>query len=279
MHRQRRLGGILKDARRLIAHPDRVHVIYDKEGTAIRPRPASYLYAEIERILLDNRDAFSSTLDELGPYLTGPGIESVPLAEQDPTQPYWDNGYFSYIDARIAYALTGARRPSRIVEIGSGNSTRFFRKAVADFALPCRITSIDPRPRADVGAVADAVIPRSLLDVGVDLFAGLDENDILFFDGSHYAFNGTDVTRFFLEVLPATRAGVLVHVHDVCLPYEYSDLFTQRMYNEQYLLACVLMNTAVWRPLLPVYYLEANGYFRGLPPSGMANTSFWLARV
>jgi hypothetical protein len=279
MKRHTRPGGIFKTIRRLITKPGRVHVIYDKEGTAINPRSPSYLYTGIESILLENRETFSSMLHELRPFLTCPEIESVSWAEDDPNEPYWNNGYFSFIDARVAYALTASRRPSRIVEIGSGNSTKFFRKALVDFDVPCQITSIDPRPRAEISGVADIVLRESLLDVDRDLFHSLGDRDILFFDGSHYVFNGTDATRFFLELLPAIRAGVLVHVHDICLPYEYNELFTQRMYNEQYLLACTLMNTSAWQPILPIYYLHMNGYLEELPASEMANTSFWMTRL
>ena len=41
-------------------------------------------------------------------------------------------------------------RPRRIVEVGSGHSTRFLARAVADGGLDTRITAIDPRPRASI---------------------------------------------------------------------------------------------------------------------------------
>jgi hypothetical protein len=279
MQRNARLGSVIKNIRRLVTKPDRVHVIYDKERTAINPRPSSYLYASLEGILLENSETFAATLEELRPYLACPEIEAVPRSSDDPRTPYWDNGYFSFVDARVAYALTAARRPSRIIEIGSGNSTKFFRKALDDFGIACEITSIDPSPRADIDGISDRVIRDNLLDVDLDLFLALKRNDVLFLDGSHYAFNGTDTTRFFLEILPLTPPGVLVHVHDICLPYEYSELFTERMYNEQYLLACVLLNSREWRPLLPVHYLDTKGYFEALPASDVANTSFWMTRA
>ena len=65
--------------------------------------------------------------------------------------------------------------------------------------------------------------------------------DILFYDGSHRAFENSDVTVFFLEVLPQLPAGVLVHVHDICLPYDYPPGWEGRWYSEQYLLAAWLL--------------------------------------
>jgi hypothetical protein len=41
-------------------------------------------------------------------------------------------------------------------------------------------------------------------------------------------------------VIPALPDGVLVHVHDVFLPYDYPNLYDQWCHTEQYLLACML---------------------------------------
>lgn len=273
------LGTVLKQIRRLVTKPDRVYVVYDKERTQINPRPPGHVYAPVEAVLGANREAFSDLLEELSPLLRAPALAAVPDAAAGGDEPYWNNGFFSFIDARAAYALTAARRPARIVEIGSGNSTRFFRKAIRDHDIPCLLTSIDPAPRAEVAGIADEVLRLNLLDVDLGLFRGLGEGDFLFFDGSHLVFNGTDTTRFFLEILPALAPGVLVHVHDICLPFEYGTLFTERMYAEQYLLGCVLLDTAKWRPLLPVYYLAAEGRFADLPTGDAGNTSFWMVRL
>jgi hypothetical protein len=65
---------------------------------------------------------------------------------------------------------------------------------------------------------------------------------VLFFDGSHHAFMSSDVVVFFLEILPRLRPGVLVHVHDIFLPYDYPDEWADRYYSEQYLLALALLS-------------------------------------
>jgi hypothetical protein len=67
--------------------------------------------------------------------------------------------------------------------------------------------------------------------------------------------------------------GVLVHVHDVMLPYEYIDLFTQRHYNEQYLLAGLLLNKKRWRPILPLYWMERQNLLISPIHRGV---SFWM---
>jgi len=237
----------------------------------------------VAALLARHREAFLALLDELAPHLASPHLEAVPLAAAGPGEPYWDNGYFGFIDARVAYALTVARRPRRIVEIGSGHSTRFFRKAIDDAGLSCTLTAIDPNPRAEVEGVAHELLRQGLLDVDLERFTALEGGDLLFLDGSHLVFNGTDATRFFLEILPELAPGVVVHVHDVCLPYEYSARFTERLYGEQYLLACTLMDGARWRPLLPVHALDREGVFAHLPGAGPGagkdNTSFWMTRL
>ena len=64
---------------------------------------------------------------------------------------------------------------------------------------------------------------------------------MVFFDGSHRTLMGSDVTVFFFEVLPALPPGVLVHIHDIFLPYDYPQEWRWRHYSEQYLLAAVLL--------------------------------------
>jgi len=277
------LATMLSNLKRVALRRHRVHLVYDKEGTQIRPRPPDHVYAPVAALLARHREAFLALLDELAPHLASPRLEAVPLAAAGPGEPYWDNGYFGFIDARVAYALTVARRPRRIVEIGSGHSTRFFRKAIDDAGLSCTLTAIDPNPRAEVEGVAHELLRQGLLDVDLERFTALEGGDLLFLDGSHLVFNGTDATRFFLEILPELAPGVVVHVHDVCLPYEYSARFTERLYGEQYLLACTLMDDARWRPLLPVHALDREGAFAHLPGAGAGagkdNTSFWMTRL
>src|SRR5262249_27915073 len=65
-----------------------------------------------------------------------------------------DNDYFSRPDAEIAYLMCRAIRPSVIVEVGSGNSTRVMRQAIIDGGLDTELIAVDPSPRVDVEPVA-----------------------------------------------------------------------------------------------------------------------------
>lgn len=49
---------------------------------------------------------------------------------------------------------------------------------------------------------------------------------------------------FFLEIFPILPKGVIVHIHDVYLPYDYPDFMCERYYNEQYVLGALLLNNS-----------------------------------
>jgi hypothetical protein len=53
--------------------------------------------------------------------------------------------YFSSLDAVALYGMLFEFRPKRFVEVGSGCSAKFARRAIDDHSLQSRITSIDPR--------------------------------------------------------------------------------------------------------------------------------------
>ena len=125
-------------------------------------------------------------------------------------------------DAVALYGLLRRTRPQRYLEVGSGHSTRFARRAIRDEGLATTVTSIDPEPRARIDELCDLVIRRpveALEDDGV--FLELGPGDVLFIDGSHRTFTGSDVTVLLLEVVPRLAPGVLVQVHDVYLPRDY----------------------------------------------------------
>ena len=230
----------------------------------LKPRPAEHALAPLERRLEGARPAIEARLARLAPAMEQARRSLGPLAA---------NRFFAGGDAEAAYAMIKDLRPRRVIEIGSGNSTHIMRHAASDAGLDLRITCIDPAPRREIESVADVVDRRSVLETEPSELAGaLDAGDVLFVDGSHYAFNGTDAPFLLLEVLPLLKPGVVVHVHDIMLPYEYDALFSERNYNEQYLLAGLLLGGADWEPLLPVYWLSRAGR--------MAHgASFWLRRA
>jgi len=127
------------------------------------------------------------------------------------------------------------------VEIGSGNSTRFARWASDALGLETRIVSIDPEPRIDIDGLCDERVRLPLESADLAAFNNLTAGDIVFCDSSHRAFANSDVTTFFLDVLPRLGPGTVWGLHDICSPNDYMPIFAERCYNEQYMLEVYML--------------------------------------
>ena len=242
-------------------------------------------HPELERLLAEHRDAYRHELRAVAAY--GDALVAIDRVASEPGAPAWVNDWLPGLDAASLYALTRRHAPARYVEIGSGTSTSFVARARRDGGLETRVTSIDPNPRAEVDALCDEVIRRPLELTDLSMFADLRAGDIVFLDGSHRVFMNSDVTVFFLEVLPRLPPGVLVGVHDVYLPDDYPPEIRQRLYSEQYLLAAALLAPSSGVvPVLPCHYVScepalanvlaplwAEPRLAGVPTHGVA---FWL---
>ena len=168
------------------------------------------------------------------------------------------NDAFSNLDALAYWALLREHRPSRVVEIGSGFSTLLAAQAVAKNHFG-RVTAIDPYPRefvrrSDLGI---DLIVQGAEELDPDLLLSLQAGDVAFVDSSHVVRQGGEVNWFFLNVLPRLRPGVLVHVHDIYLPFDYPvELMRQRnvYWTEQYLLQAYLMHNSRSRVLFGSHF-------------------------
>ncbi len=178
--------------------------------------------------------------------------------------------------------------PKNYIEIGSGSSTKFAKKAIEDFNIGTYITSIDPEPRSEINILCDEIIRKPAESVSLDLFKKLDKNDILFIDNSHRSFMNSDATVVFLDILPRLKSGVLVHIHDIFLPNDYPPHWTERYYNEQYLLAAYLLAGGnKFEVVFPSYFISQNHNLSKIIGNLIPNTngyqkvskgggSFWL---
>ena len=82
---------------------------------------------------------------------------------------------------------------------------------------------------------------------------------MLFIDSSHVIRTAGDVCFIFLEVLPRLAPGVIVHVHDIFLPFDYPKdwlITQQRFWTEQYLLQAYLTENPHAEVLLASHYLS-----------------------
>ena len=247
-----------------------IRVKVDHEGI-FRPRPLTYVYEAVEKVIVQERDQIFECRERVTTAARIAGFDRIPVEERDSVDPFINNPMYPIGDALALYGMIAALKPRRIIEVGSGYSTRFMRRAIIDANLNTKITCINPVPTTDIRQVADDLILRPVHEVDLSLFDTLDQNDLLVWDGSHIVFNGTDPVVLYLEILPRIRPGVFLHIHDVQLPWEYEAGYCAHYYNEQYLLATLLLNSRVWKTRLPLTWLKRHG-----DPEFVVGSAFWM---
>ena len=238
------------------------------------------LHPELHAIINRQREQFASFLVDLQRFSQQFGQIPLERDASNDAAPFWNNPYFSWLDAMCLYGMVALRKPKRYVEVGSGNSTRFARRAIQDQKLETKIVSFDPTPRAEIGKVCDRWIQSGLESVDIATFGEVEAGDILFVDNSHRAFTNSDVTVFFLELLPRLKPGVIVHLHDIMLPADYPPEWAGRYYSEQYLLACYLLSE--WprlKILMANYFVSLDRELRELMMKLYRSVGFEVSHV
>lgn len=131
---------------------------------------------------------------------------------------------FGYVEAQVLHGFVRGGRPQRILEVGSGVSTYCMMQAATRNAAeghPASITCIEPYP-SDWLAVAPVRLIRERVEtVPQEIFDELGSGDLLFIDSTHTVRTGGDVTHIVLEILPRLKPGVVVHFHDIFLPFDF----------------------------------------------------------
>ncbi|MBI1838135.1 MAG: class I SAM-dependent methyltransferase [Flavobacteriia bacterium] len=211
------------------------------------------------KIIDENRAMYKQTLHDFLHLSANIHTIQDSSIEKNENLPAWNNEFLPGLDIVGLYGIIAMYKPKQYIEIGSGNSTKVARKAISDLKLDAKITSIDPYPRANIDHLADKVIrePFEKLNDLQFIINSLEENDILFIDNSHRCFSNSDATVCFLELLPYLKKGVIIHIHDIYLPYDYPQFMCDRFYNEQYVLAAfVLANPKKYKTILPNYFIS-----------------------
>lgn len=177
--------------------------------------------------------------------------------ETDANKPVYNNGYFPGLDIVALYSIISKYKPAKYIEVGSGNSTKVAFQAICDNQLKTEIVSIDPFPRSEIDQLANTVIRKPFEQIDFNFIFDLKPNDILFIDNSHRILPNSDAMVFFMEVLPKVPKGVIVHIHDIYLPYDYPQFMCDRSYSEQYGLAMYLLaNSKKYSTLFPCYFVS-----------------------
>lgn len=203
------------------------------------------------------------------------------------------NTSFGPIDAEILYCMVRHFQPQKMIEIGSGNSTLVSAKALlrnAEAGGHPEFIAIEPFPKPKLEAGMDGLmrlIKSNVQSVPLSEFLALAENDILFIDSSHVLKEGSDVWYEYLEILPRLKKGVVVHLHDIFLPFPYPKTWVVdelRFWNEQYLLQALLTYSRAFE------VLWAGNYMKRRNPDALRNAfasydgdvqpgSFWIKKI
>ncbi len=174
---------------------------------------------------------------------------------------------FTRVDALVLFLMLRHHRPARYVEVGSGLSTCYAWHAAqrnSAAGRPMRMKVVDPFVGRGVRELAGVeVVAREAQDVPVRELADLAAGDVLFIDSTHIVRIDGEVPYLVLEVLPALRPGVLVHIHDVHFPYNvpvdpgayvldrrWPMLFTEAMLVQAYLAFNPRLEIVMSTPLL-----------------------------
>jgi Methyltransferase domain len=211
----------------------------------------------LQAIINENRADYAQILRKIVEVAAGFHTIKEAKYETDSLKPAWNNGFLPGLDIMVLYTMLGWKKPLHYIEIGSGNSTKVVAKAIEDFKLPTKITSIDPYPRAEIDTLAQKIIREPFENIDFSFIFKLEPNDILFIDNSHRVLPNSDAMVFFMEVLPMLPKGVIVHIHDIYLPYDYPQFMCDRFYSEQYNLAAFIMaNPRRYRTIMPNYFVS-----------------------
>jgi len=218
---------------------------------------------------------------------------SIPYQTKENSQDLrynYDNIFFVNGDANILYFMMRKFKPQRIIEVGSGfssaimmdtNDLFFDGKIKLDFIEPYpeeRLLNL-MKPTDNIN-----IHKQIVQDTDIDLFKQLQRNDILFIDSSHVSKVGSDVNHLFFNILPILNPGVIIHVHDICFPFEYPiDWIVEgRHWNESYMLRTFLMYNNYFEILCFNNYLlsDQEQWLKNNLPVLLGNNggSFWMIK-
>lgn len=205
-------------------------------------------------------------LEKLKKY--APELDNVPFEKniKDDNKFYFNNGSYSTGDAEFLYAIIRYKKPRRIIEIGSGNSTLIARLALEKNMAEskenyCRHICIEPYEMPWLEKSGVEVIRERVEECELDMFRDLQAGDILFIDSSHIIRPQGDVLFEYLQILPILKTGVIVHIHDIFSPRDYLDEWLHRdvkLWNEQYLLEAFMTFNNSYQIIAGLNFLHHN---------------------
>jgi Methyltransferase domain len=180
----------------------------------------------------------------------------------DPRDYHAANGKITRLDAWLLHAILRHFRPRRVIEVGCGWSSLVTARVNREyFDGQLDFTCIEPYPQdfldSDVEGIS-RLIPLPVEDVSVEIFGELGAGDVLFIDSSHTVKTGGDVVFLLQEVLPRLAPGVVIHIHDIFLPWDYPEDWVMKgfSWNEQYAVRAFLAFNSAFKILLGVAWMS-----------------------
>jgi uncharacterized UPF0146 family protein len=196
--------------------------------------------------------------------LVGMKLDQPPKSTDDF---YVGNSTFGPGDAEFLYQFIRHTKPRKVVEIGSGHSTKIARLALeqnrSTFGIVAEHSCIEPYEMPWLEGIGVKVMRKKVEDCPIGLFDDLDAGDFLFIDSSHMIRPQGDVLREYLEILPRLKSGVNIHVHDIFTPKDYLTPWIREkvlFWNEQYLLEAMLSSSNRYSVVAALNYLKHHHY-------------------
>jgi Methyltransferase domain len=202
------------------------------------------------------------------------------------------NEMFSRLDAWMLQAMLRHFHPQRMIEVGCGWSSLMTARVNREqFDGSLDFTCIEPYPPDFLGDGIEGIsrlIVSPVEQMPVDTFLELSAGDFLFIDTSHTVKTGGDVVFLLQEVLPRLADGVIVHIHDIFLPWDYPPewVLAGRAWNEQYAVRAFLTFNSAFEILLGVAWMShfqsdllastLPGFPKNYPDGG---GSLWIRRM
>lgn len=203
------------------------------------------------------------------------------------------NSGLSQVDSFILYSIIREKKPEKMIEIGSGESTQISLSALSKNekeGANCNFIAIEPFPNAKLKEIFSKnfnLLEKQVQDVSLDNFF---DTDILFIDSSHVAKIGSDVNYEILCILPVLKVGAFVHWHDIMIPIDYSKAWIQsgkKFWNESYMVHCFMLYNKCFKIIFPAKYMQImhSDKMINLFPYYSSNdqnqqlSSFWIQRI
>lgn len=208
-----------------------------------------------------NEEEQLSLLKEFQPY-----YQELPFTEENqPNLRYsLKNEYFDYSDGFFLYAMIRHFKPKRIVEVGSGFSSALMLDSNdLFFDNKIDLTFIEPHSERLKSNIKPGekirLLEQNVQDVDTQIFAQLEENDILFIDTSHVVKTGSELNYLVFHIFPLLKKGVKIHIHDIFFPFEYPREWVidqKRGWNEAYFIRAFLMYNKEFKIIAFSSFLE-----------------------